>query len=243
MLQGANIFITGCSRGLGLEIVRQLVASHNTGIIVATCRAPDLASELTSLAADHNKVHLMALDVNNCETFPEVSETVNQLTGERGLNILINNAGVSPKATRINMVTEHQMMDTFKTNVVAPVLLAKSLIPILKQGVSHSNSSSLIVNMSSILGSIAENDKGALYPYRSSKAGLNAVTKSLSLDLSAANILSLAVHPGWVQTDMGGKHAPLTPSQSVQGVLQVIDRAESGHSGGFYDNLGKQLPW
>merc|ERR1712228_306675 len=98
-------------------------------------RAPDLASELTSLAADHNKVHLMALDVTNCETFPEGSETLSQLTGERGLNILINNAGVSPKATRINMVTEHQMMDTFKTNVVAPVLLAKSLLPNLKQGV------------------------------------------------------------------------------------------------------------
>ena len=243
MLRGANIFITGCSRGLGLEMVHQLVSAHSPGLIFATCRTPQAASELTGLAAAHSNVHLLPLDVDNCDNFPSVSEAVSKLTGEAGINILINNAGVSPKSTRINMVTEQQMMDTFKTNVVAPVLLTKSLIPNLKKGVSHSHNSSLIVNMSSILGSIAENTQGGLYPYRSSKAGLNAVSKSLSLDLSAADILSVAVHPGWVQTDMGGKNAPLTPSESIQGVLHLIDNFKKEQNGGYYDNLGKQLPW
>jgi len=243
MLAGANIFITGCSRGLGLEMVQQLAGSHKTGLIFATCRAPEVATQLGRLAADHSNVHLMSLDVTQCESFPAVSQAVAQITGEQGLNILINNAGISPKSTRINMVTEQQMMETFKTNVVAPVMLTKSLIPNLKKGVSHSNNPSLIVNMSSILGSVAENSQGGLYPYRSSKAGLNAVSKSLSLDLSSANILSLALHPGWVQTDMGGKNAPLSPASSVQGILQVLDKVQGADSGGFFDNLGTKLPW
>ena len=243
MLRGASILLTGCSRGLGLEMVHQLVSSHSPRLVLATCRAPQAAPELARLAADHDNLHVLPLDVNNCQSFPELSETVSQLTGEMGLNILVNNAGVSPKSTRINMVTEQQMMDTFKTNVVAPVLLTKSLIPNLKKGVSHTDKFSLVVNMSSILGSIAENSQGGLYPYRSSKAGLNAVTKSLSLDLSPANLLSVAVHPGWVQTDMGGKNAPLSPGESIQGVLQLIDSFTRDQNGGYYDNWGKPLPW
>ena len=141
------------------------------------------------------------------------------------------------------MVTEAQMMETFKTNVVAPVLLTKSLISNLKKGASHSDTSSLIVNLSSILGSVAENTQGGLYPYRTSKAGVNAASKSLSLDLAPANILAVALHPGWVQTDMGGKNAPLTSTQSIQGVLEVIENFSSQQNGGFYDNFGKEIPW
>ena len=243
MLRGANIFITGCSRGLGLEMVKQLVTRRTTGLIFATCRAPDLATDLARIAADNRNVHLLPLDVTNCPAFPGVSEAVSEITGEKGLNILINNAGVSPKSTRINMVTEDQMMETFKTNVVAPVLLTKSLLANLKIGARHSDQSSLVVNISSILGSVSENTQGGLYPYRSSKAGVNAVSKSLSLDLAPSNILAVALHPGWVQTDMGGKNAPLTSSQSIQGVLEVIDNFSSEQNGGFYDNFGKQIPW
>ena len=243
MLRGANIFITGTSRGLGLEMVKQLVSRKTSGQIFATCRAPDQAVDLARIAAENKNVHLMQLDVTDCQSFPAVSEAVREMTGEAGLNILINNAGVAPKSTRITMVTEDQMMETFKTNVVAPVLLTKSLLPNLKEGVSHSNQSSLVVNISSILGSIAENTQGGLYPYRSSKAGVNAVSKSLSLDLAPNNILAVAIHPGWVQTDMGGKNAPLTSSQSIEGVLELIDNFSSEQNGGFYDNFGKQLPW
>ena len=243
MLRGANIFITGSSRGLGLEMVHQLVARKTTGLIFATCRAPDLAPDLARIAAENPNVRLLRLDVSDCPSFPAVSEAVSEITGPGGLNILINNAGVSPKSTRINMVTEDQMMETFKTNVVAPVLLTKSLISNLKQGAGHSNQSSLVVNLSSILGSMTENSQGGLYPYRASKAGLNAASKSLSLDLAPSNILAVALHPGWVQTDMGGKHAPLTSSQSIQGVLEVIDNFSIDQNGGFYDNFGKQMPW
>ena len=235
--------ITGCSRGLGLEMVKQLVSRQTTGLIFATCRSPAQATDLARIAADNKNVHIMPLDVTECSAFPAVSEAVSEITGEKGLNILINNAGVAPKSTRINMVTEDQLMQTFKTNVAAPVLLTKSLLSNLKEGVRHSNQSSLVVNISSILGSVAENTQGGLYPYRSSKAGVNAVSRSLSIDLAPANILAVALHPGWVQTDMGGKNAPLTSTESIRGVLEVIDNFSSQQNGGFYDNFGKQIPW
>ena len=107
-----------------------------------------------------------------------VGETVRRICGTYGVNVLINNAGVAPKSTRINMVTGDQMTSTFLTNVVGPLLLTKALVPLLGQGVQTRGQDSLVVNLSSILGSIGENtSQGGLYPYRASKAALNAVTK------------------------------------------------------------------
>ena len=107
-----------------------------------------------------------------------------------------------------------------------------------------SSNPALIVNLSSILGSIAENTKqGGLYPYRASKTALNAVTRSLSLDLAKDRVEAVSIHPGWVRTDMGGNHAPLSPEQSVAGVLAQIDGHTSENNGGFIDQTGKTLPW
>ena len=100
---------------------------------------------------------------------------------DSGVTCLINNAGVAPKATRYNLVKVEQMESTFRTNVIAPLFLTKAMIPLLKK-----NSQSLIVNVSSILGSIENNQKvssggagGGQYPYRSTKAALNMATRSL----------------------------------------------------------------
>jgi len=136
------------------------------------------------------------------------------------------------------------MTETFLTNVVGPLLLTKALLPLLGQGAQTSDVGSVVVNLSSILGSIAENtQQGGLYPYRASKAGLNAVTKSLSLDLASLGVGALAVHPGWVQTAMGGQNAPLTPQASVAGVLGVVDSYTREQSGAFLDHTGATLPW
>jgi len=243
MLSGANILITGCSRGLGLEMVKQL-APKNTGKIFASCRAPEDAIELGKLAEQHENIFVTQLDVTNLNSFKDLNDNIKKFCGTDGLNILVNNAGVSPKSTRINLVTPEQMTETFFCNVVAPLMLTKSLIPMLGQGAQTSDKNSLVVNLSSILGSIAENTKqGGLYPYRSSKTALNSVTKSLSIDLASLKICAVSVHPGWVQTDMGGKNAPLTSQQSIEGVLGLIDGFEIEQNGGFYDNFGKVLPW
>ena len=243
MLRGANIFITGCSRGLGLELVRQLVARNDTCNIVATCRSPDTCTALAELGRTNTSVHVMPLDVTKYDSFSAMRENLRQVTQDQGLNILINNAGVAPKSTRIGPVTDQQMLDTFTCNVVAPLMLTKSLLPDLKKGAQSSSNSSLIVNMSSILGSIAENVQGALYPYRASKSALNSVTRSLSIDLKGDRIEAVAIHPGWVRTDMGGQNAPLSSEASVQGVLHQIDNHCSDKNGGFIDYTGQTLKW
>ena len=244
MLRGANILITGSSRGLGLEMVRQLAARGDTNKIVATCRDPAQCPALSDLDNSSDKIHILPLDVTRLDSFPVLADSLRHITGGQGLNILINNAGVSPKATKINIVTDQQMRDTFECNVIAPLFLTKSLLPELKQAAQVSSNPALIVNLSSILGSIAENTKqGGLYPYRASKAALNSVTRSLSLDLAKDRVEAVSIHPGWVRTDMGGHHAPLSPEQSVAGVLAQIDGHTSENNGGFIDQTGKTLPW
>lgn len=118
-----------------------------------------------------------------------------------GLDCLINNAGYAPKSTRYNMVTTDQMIKTLTINSIAPLMLSKALIPLLKREVQPGNKSSLIVNISSILGSIHQNHpsfgsgSGGLYPYRSSKAALNMITRSLCIDLVKADLCSkLAIY-------------------------------------------------
>ena len=244
MLRGANILITGSSRGLGLEMVKQLAARGDTSKIVATCRNPAACPALSDLASSSDNIHVLPLDVTQLHSFPVLADSLRHITGDRGLNILINNAGVSPKATKINLVTSQQMSETFECNVIAPLFLTKSLLPELKLGAQVSSSPALIVNLSSILGSIAENTRqGGLYPYRASKSALNAVTRSLSIDLAGAKVEAVAIHPGWVRTDMGGHNAPLSPEQSVAGVLAQIDAHTSENNGGFIDQTGKTLPW
>jgi len=240
MLLGANIFLTGCSRGLGLEMVKQL-AVGKSGKIFASCRNPENATELHQVAEEFKNIFVLKLDVTDIDSFAVIAQK--DLSNE-SIDILINNAGISPKSTRINLVTAEQMSSTFLSNVVAPVMLSKALLPHLKAGAETRPENSLIVNMSSILGSIAENTKqGGLYPYRASKSALNAVTRSLSLDLAVHNISAVALHPGWVRTDMGGQHAPLTPQRSVAGILEVIDKFQPNQNGGFYNNEGNKMPW
>lgn len=100
-----------------------------------------------------------------------------------------------------------------------------------------------ILNMSSVLGSIADNEQGGLYAYRTSKAALNAATKSLSRDLSPDGILCVALHPGWVRTGLGGSNAPLDVETSVDQLWETIIHLNEEHNGGFYQYDGKKLPW
>lgn len=244
------VLVTGSSRGLGLEIVKQLAHGISPPeVIVATCRNPAKAEELQQLSESHKEVHLVKLDVAEEVTYGALVKQVEELTGAQGLNLLVNNAGVAPRSTRINLVKWKQMMDTFLVNSVAPAMLSKALLPQLKIAASQTEGNSLsvkraaIINISSILGSIENNDQGGLYPYRASKSALNAITKSLSVDLRASNILVSSVCPGWVQTDMGGKNAPLTPAQSIASILRLFTTMNDTHNGQFYQHDGVRLPW
>ncbi|KAK4292371.1 hypothetical protein Pmani_034862 [Petrolisthes manimaculis] len=249
-----SLLITGSNRGLGLEMVRQLVLAPRTGnpkpeVLIATCRSPHQAQELCEVADNNKNVHVMQLDVTDESSYGSFVSRVGELVGPQGLNLLVNNAGVAPKSTRINMVRWQQVTDTLTVNTVAPIMLTKALLPHLKTAANQVEGDSLavkraaVINISSVLGSIARNEQGGLYPYRASKAALNAITKSMSVDLRGNNILVASLHPGWVQTDMGGKNADLTPTDSISQILNLLRQMTDHHHGQFYQYDGEQVPW
>ena len=244
--QFKSVFITGCNRGIGFELVKQILnLSTPPRNIFATCRSIEIASELKNLAASNSNLHLIEFDVTDFQAIGHVVSEVEKNLEGQGLNLVINNAGFMDSA-KLNDVTAEGMIDVFNTNVVAPLMLTKGLLPLLRRAASQSNdqgsTKALVANMSSSLGSIA-NTKGGLYPYRTSKAALNMVTKSLSIDLEKDGIMTVSLHPGWVQTDMGGSNAAVTTEQSVQGLLSVIASLDESKNGGFLSFSGEILPW
>ncbi|XP_078355997.1 uncharacterized protein LOC144640799 [Oculina patagonica] len=239
-----SIFITGGNRGIGLEFVKQFLSLPNAPEhIFATCRSLERASELKSLTEGNKNLHVMEMDVNDFESFGKVVSEVDKKLEGRGLNLLLNNAGIMDRST-LDEVTAEGMITVYKTNTVAPLLLTKAFLPLLRRASSNEDSAkTAIVNISTILASIADNTSSRMYPYRSTKAALNMITKSLSIDLASDGILAVALHPGWVKTDMGGQNATLTIKESVQGLVTVIGSLDESKSGGFFDFSGKVLPW
>ncbi|KAJ8299799.1 hypothetical protein KUTeg_023859 [Tegillarca granosa] len=176
------------------------------------------------------------------------TETKSDLS-DKGLNVLINNAAITFKKQYIGNNSRGNLLESFDVNVVSPILLVQTFLPLLKKAAQNSSIKDLscnkaaIINISSLLGSIESNKTGGMYPYRTSKAALNMVTKNLSVDLRNDGILVTSIHPGWVQTDMGGANADLTTSQSVEGCLQTLGKLNSESSGLMYDFRGKVLPY
>lgn len=245
-----SILVTGCNRGLGLGIVKHLVNDTNPPQnVIATCRIIEKAPELREIAEKNRNVHILTLDVKNTDTFDRFAKDVESIVGDDGLNVLFNNAGYSPKSTRINMVKAEQLAETFAINTIGPIMLTKALLPLLYRAAAKnvnapiSCSKAAVINMSSFLGSIELNKDGGLYPYRCSKAAINMATKSLSIDLKSQGVLVTCIHPGWVKTDMGGNNAPLSVDTSCSGIVKVIKELNEKHNGGFVQWDGKELPW
>ncbi|XP_068629417.1 C-signal [Battus philenor] len=242
-----TVLITGANRGLGLGMVKYLISQRKAERIFATCR--NASEELSKLSAEHSNLHILHLDVKKFDTFGDFATKIQKLLSNDGLNLLVNNAGVSTKFTKLSLVKEDQLMDNFTVNTVAPIMLTKTLLPFLIQAADANNDKPVgahraaVINMSSVLGSIAQNDQGGFYPYRCSKAALNAATKSMSLDLRKNQILVACVHPGWVRTDMGGKNAPLDVDTSISGIFNTIYKLGEDDSGKFLQYDGSELPW
>lgn len=222
-----SVLITGANRGLGLEFARQYVADGWQ--VIATCRRPSDAAELTALG-----VEVLPLDVADWAQVAALGEDLMA----RPIDLLLNSAGQYGDHQSLGVIEPEAWMRVLATNTVAPVLLTQTLLPNLLAGRGCK-----VAFVTSQMGSISDNSSGAYYAYRSSKAGLNAAVKSLSIDLKALGISTVLLHPGWVQTDMGGPSAPLKPAESVAGMRRVIEAAGPADSGVFKDYTGKVLPW
>ncbi|WP_076587329.1 SDR family oxidoreductase [Vibrio ostreicida] len=224
-----TVLITGANRGIGLSLVKQYL---KTGWHVhATYRSELEAADLLSISGKSLTCH--QLDVTDYPAMDCLAKTLPPL------DVLINNAGYyGPKGKSFGTTDVEQWRKVLEVNTIAPLKLVEALYTKLQQG-----SIKKIACLSSKVGSITENTSGGGYIYRSSKAALNSVVKSLSNDLSPQGFTVLALHPGWVLTDMGGPNALIEAQVSATGLIQVIDGAKDHQSGAFLNYDGTSLPW
>ncbi len=228
--------VTGANRGLGLEFVRQLLADDAR--VVATCRQPGKATALNQLAAEHpGHLKVLPLDVGDARSRDELVREWPMAAGEDArIGLLINNAGVLHSGERFGTLSADVLDDSLRINVTGPLLLTQALAPLLADGAR-------VANLSSQLGSIASTGRFGTPSYAISKAAQNMATVQLAHALRARGIVVVALHPGWVQTDMGGAGASEVPEASVAGLRRVIAGLRDADSGRFLDFNGKALPW
>jgi len=222
-----TILITGANRGIGLELTRSFAADGWR--VHACCREPEGATELHEI--EGAVVH--RLDVTDGAM---VAGLARELDGE-AIDILFNNAGVYGPRTGFGETDHDAWVPVFSVNVFAPVRLAEGFVAHLARGERK-----LILNMSSDMGSMANAGGGSVI-YRASKAAVNMITKTLSVDLAGQGITVVSFHPGWVQTDMGGPHAAIAVQESAQGLRHVIAGLTTKDTGGFFAYDGRKLPW
>jgi len=227
-----TILISGANRGLGLEFVRQYLAAGDQ--VIAGVRDPARAEALNALPA-RDRLETHALDVADADSVAAFRRAV----GDRPIDILIANAGVygGDRQNRLGDIDYDAWLKAFAVNTLGPVRLADAFVDNLAKGRDRK-----LVALSSLMGSTADSSGGAII-YRSSKAALNNAWHSLALGLKDRGIAGFAVHPGWVQTDMGGSQAPLTPEQSIAGLRARIDEWTLADSGRFLAWDGRELPW
>lgn len=223
------VMITGASRGIGLELARSFAGDGWR--VQALCRQPDKAKALKALG-DAVTVH--RADVSDGLRIASLARDLADLP----IDILINNAGIHQGRGAFGETDYDAWSEELKVNVLGPMRLAERFV----EQVAASDRK-LIVNVSSIMGSIASTSSGGNVVYRSSKAALNMVTRSLSNDLAERGVTVVSVHPGWVQTDMGGEAAAITPERSVADLRALIERLGPEDNGRFFNHDGAEIPW
>lgn len=236
-----TVLITGASRGLGLEFVRQYSAAGWQ--VLAGCRTPDTARDLAALAAaSSGRITVHALDVEDHASIDRLATTLATVP----LDLLLNNAGSvgtpAPGESRspsgFGQSRYDDWLTMFRVNVMGPMKMAEAFASHLEAGPGGT-----IATLSSMLGSMTQNATGGVYAYRATKAGVNAVMKSMSIDLAPRGITVVTLHPGWVRTDMGGPTAPLDVDTSVAQMRATIAALTPETTGRFLLHDGTPIPW
>lgn len=225
-----NVLITGAGRGIGLALAKEF--AHHGYRVLGTYRNESSASGLMQLAGANSAVIPIKADVKDEKTFEALKEELKKIGT---LDILINNAGViGEKARSLLELNISAITGVFETNTFGPMRVAQLAIPFMKSG-------GTIAQITSRMGSIADNTSGGNYDYRMSKAALNMFNMCLAKEFP--QIVCLALHPGWVQTEMGGPGASVTVEACARGLFQRITEATSEQSGQFFDYTGASIPW
>ncbi|MEO7320215.1 MAG: SDR family oxidoreductase [Nitrosospira sp.] len=230
-----TMLITGANRGIGLEFCKQYAVAGWR--VLACSRRPEGSEALNTLAANHSEqIIVHALDVGDHAQVEKLAESLS----DESIDLLINNAGIyntSPTGTVGNADYE-AWMHSFLINTIAPLRMVQAFTSqIARSGQKTS------VTISSQMGSITDNTSGGSYVYRTSKAAVNMIVKTLAIDLKSTGITSVALHPGWIKTDMGGPNALISTTESVSGMRNVINHLTPADSGKFIAYDGKVVPW
>jgi NAD(P)-dependent dehydrogenase (short-subunit alcohol dehydrogenase family) len=229
-----STLITGANRGIGLEFARQYLADGWQ--VYAACRDPSSASDLHRLVDTGNhKLRILALDVT--DSFSTKAAAA-ELDGQ-AIDLLLNNAGVmGARDQTIGNIDYDAWAKVLDANTMGPMRVSEAFI----DNVARSDRK-LIVTLTSGMGSLADNTSGGSIAYRSSKAAVNMVMRSMAIDLAPRGITCVVVNPGWVQTAMGGPHAKITPAESVTKLRRLIETLGPPQSGKFFNYDGKEYPW
>jgi NAD(P)-dependent dehydrogenase (short-subunit alcohol dehydrogenase family) len=225
-----SVLVTGASRGIGLEFVRQWLGRGAQ--VMAAARNPDQAADLLTLLDAHpQKLRLLQLDVADGSSIKQLANAV----GNTMIDLLINNAGILNTET-LDSLDFGSVLEQLQVNALGPLRVTHALLGNLRDGAK-------VVNLTSRMGSIEDNNSGGYYGYRMSKAALNMATRNLAVDLKGRGMIVVAIHPGMVQTDMTRGFGMVTPEASVSSMNQFIDQLTPEQSGHLWHYQGTQIPW
>lgn len=232
-----TVLITGANRGLGLGFVKHYLKNGNT--VIATCREPENARDLSALSNQHpDTLSIIALNVSDDKSIAQFKATLS----DTPIDLYINNAGIYGPKDGVSHVlggcNYDQWRQVMEVNVLAAMKMVETLIDNLRAGKDKK-----IVVLSSKMGSMTDNTSGGSYLYRSSKAAVNAVMKSLAEDLRDEHFSVASFHPGWVRTDMGGPNGLIDIDESIAGMTRVIAQLTPDNSGQFWNYDGSHIGW
>uniref|UniRef100_A0A0B6Z2N3 C-factor n=1 Tax=Arion vulgaris TaxID=1028688 RepID=A0A0B6Z2N3_9EUPU len=255
-LTARTILVTGASRGLGLEFVKQILKLPTAPeVLIAACRDPATATKLQAIAQNSPSVKIIKLDVEKDEDLETALQETRNAVGNRGLNLIINNAGIylnKADGGGIAKQTRERLQKHFDVNVSGPIILVQKFLPLLQQAAAHDKSKTLscskagVVFISSTMGSQTitfTHGAGTSLDYKCSKSAVTMASILLARELKDSGIYVAALHPGWVKTEMGGDGADITSEQSIQGCLSVISSVREESSGKLLDYKGAILPY
>ncbi|KJH46860.1 oxidoreductase, short chain dehydrogenase/reductase family protein [Dictyocaulus viviparus] len=231
-----SVLVTGANRGIGLGLVKEFL------------KHKDIKHELNAI--NDSRLTVLKLDVTSDDSIRDAYAKVDEVVGERGLTVLLNNAGIYVKYSTNQNPNRSDIIKNFDTNVASVAVLTQVFLPLLRKAAAHSATDGFsidraaIINISSGVASISTNTTGsgttAMLAYRSA---LNALTKTMAIDLESEHILVSSFCPGWVQTDMGGPNAQITVDQSVQALVSSFAKLKKEHHGGYFKRDLEPIPF
>ena len=226
----ATIAITGASRGIGLELARQYAAAGDQ--VLAFCRSPQKADALNRLAAETGKVRVIGMDVADDASVKRAAAEA----GDASVDVLLNVAGISgPSRPELEASDWAMWQESFNVMTMGPLRVLQAFLPRMQAGAK-------VINITSQIAASTW-PTGGFYAYGAAKAGLNRMMRSVAIDLRDRGIIVGLVHPGWVQTDMGGPNAEITSQESAEGIRKVTQAWTLDRSGDFLKWNGETHPW